>query len=178
MTKPDIQLEIAKLAKDRTERVEVTADDVLRESKNLALTTMSAFIDDEGFVVGNLKDLPESALACIQSVEQTTTIDPNGNTVIKQRLKLYDRLKALQVAGQHVDIRAFVSQHQHEVSSAGMNLSERLDEIKQKQAERTKEAIERGESVCPGCEKTYSRRDRKTLNSSTAVQQDHVSRPT
>jgi hypothetical protein len=64
-----------------------------------------------GFVVRNLRDLPESALACIQSVEQTTTIDAAGNTVIKQRLKLFDRLKALQIAGEHIDIRAFVQQH-------------------------------------------------------------------
>ena len=58
---------VAELTLAQTERLEFTADDILRESKNLALTTMSAFIDDEGFVVGNMKDLPESALACIQS---------------------------------------------------------------------------------------------------------------
>lgn len=161
---------VAELTLAQTERLEFTADDILRESKNLALTHMGAFIDEDGFVVANLKDLPESALACIQSVEQTTTIDPSGNTVIKQRLKLYDRLKALQVAGQHVDIRAFAQQHEHQVSSAGMQLSERLDEIKRKQVERTKEAIERGELVCPGCKGTYMRRNSDTLNRTAAPQ--------
>ena len=154
---------VAELTLAQTERLEFTADDILRESKNLALTHMGDFIDADGYVVGNLKDLPESVLACIQSVEQTTTIEPSGNTVIKQRLKLYDRLKALQVAGQHIDIRAFVNQHDHQVSSVGMNLSERLDEIRRKQAERTKEAVERGESVCPGCKATYARQNTRDV---------------
>ena len=149
MTKTDIQYEVARLSKARSERLEFTADDILRESKNLALTTMGAFIDEDGFVVGNLKDLPDSALACIQSVEQTTTIDASGNTVIKQRLKLYDRLKALQVAGQHVDIRAFVQQHQVEVSPAAQSLGDRLDAIHQKRNEEIRQFTARG--LCHKC---------------------------
>ena len=146
LTKPNVSQRITELVEAQTKRIEFTADDVLRETKNLALTHMGAFIDDEGYVKGNLAELPESALACIQKLEQTTTIDRDGNTVITQKLALYDRLRALQVAGQHINVKAFAQAQGSGSSKPSEDFGQAMERIRRRSGE------VRARGLCHACE--------------------------
>ena len=118
------------LTSRQLERVDFSADDLLRELVTLSTITMDAFIDDDGFLVGNLKDIPKEARAVIHEVSQESTTDPDGNTVLKIRLKLHDRVKSLALLGKHVSVRAFSER----VEVAVHPLSERMAEIARQMA--------------------------------------------
>jgi len=148
LTKVNVQTAVTKLTKARSQRLEFDADTVLQESANLATTSMAAFVDDDGYVVGNLRSLPESALACIRELTQETVVDRDGNTVIRQKIKLYDRLRALELAGRHVGVRAFQEARGSDV--AGLeSLSARMEEVRARVDAEEREARERG--VCVKC---------------------------
>jgi phage terminase small subunit len=170
MTKGDVQVEIARLAQGRTERVKFTADRVLSEAANLATQSMVAFVDTDGYLVTNMKDLPTDVVACVQEVTQDTFTNKEGFTITRVKLKLYDRLRALALVGKHVGVRAFAETVAPMQDQQSKGLGERLDEICRKQEMRTAAALERGESVCPGCEGTYMGRTRRELDASTARQ--------
>lgn len=97
--------------------VHFNAEAVLRELAVLATTEVaSELIDDEGWLNGNLKDLSPEVRACISSLECN---DQGG-----VKIKFYDRIKALQLAGKHKAVRAYTEEV--EVADA---LSARLDRV-------------------------------------------------
>ena len=100
LRKPDIQAAIGKARKVQTKRTLITADRVLQE---LALP---AFLDPAGFfdANGNLLEIHEMqeetrhVIAAID-VDQKTTED--GNTCTTKKIKISDKLKALELLGRH-----------------------------------------------------------------------------
>ncbi len=138
---------VKELRKTQLERVDFNADAVLKELANLATQSMNAFVDEDGYVVGSLKGLSKEAIACVQEMTQTTSFDKDGNTVVKQKLKLYDKIKALAVVGNHTGVRAFANAT---VSESRGDFAARMTKLMLEMRAERKEARARG--VCHECE--------------------------
>lgn len=130
LTNGKVSRRLEALRARQLERVDCSADDVLRGLFDLATITMDAFIDDEGYLVGNLKDIPKAARGVIKKVSQKATTNAAGHLVVEVTLEIHDRLKAYQLLGRHVSVRAFVDQ----VEVQGGSLSGRMEELAAQQA--------------------------------------------
>ncbi len=123
----DIAAELEENERKRGEkiikRVDFDAERVLKELANLSTTTLSSFIDDDGFVVADLKNVPQEAIDCVSEILQDET-ELNGVISRRIRVKLHDRVKSLALAGKHRAVQAFV-----ERVEVGHALSARLDAI-------------------------------------------------
>lgn len=92
--KPEIATAIAEAMKQRSDRVEMRADDVLRELKHMATLDPVALLDEAGTRLP-LKDMPESVRRCISSIEETE---------YGTRYRFWDKLKALELIGKHLEL--------------------------------------------------------------------------
>jgi len=111
---------IAERRKRASNRAVMDAAKVLQELTPLAASDVRHLVDENGYLRGNLNDLPEHVTKAISSVEQETAQDGT----VKMKVKLWDKNKALVSAGRHVGVRAFVDRI--EVSGG---LSDRLSRL-------------------------------------------------
>ncbi len=155
LTNPYVHAEVARLARDRSERVQFTADDVLRESAQLAMTTMADLVDEDGFIPGDLQDVSNDVLKCVQEVTQEVVTTPDGRQGVRTKIKLYDRLKALALAGKHVNVRAFAETVEVK-GSIDASYSQRMDELMSKLEMEEREWTDQG--LCPKCRLSLNRK--------------------
>lgn len=97
LTKPDIQAAIHKAIEDRQVRTEITQDRVLEELAAIGFSKATDYAQIRGPLVGltPTEELTEKQKRAIASIEQ-------GNFGIK--LKLYDKVRALELLGKHVGL--------------------------------------------------------------------------
>lgn len=101
LTKPDIQEAIRKAAQARADRVELTADMVVRELMKVGFANMADFAhwNENGVSLEESTDL---------SADQTAAVAEVGETVTQfggsKRLKLHSKEKALELLGRHLGI--------------------------------------------------------------------------
>jgi phage terminase small subunit len=115
LKKVHIQSYISFLIKKRQEEVNFDANEVLRRLAILARGNLSKFVkpspDRDGFNILIDKDaLTEDDMYCLSEItteEYVEGKDEDAKTIKKTKLKLCDRLKALELAGKHTDVRAF-----------------------------------------------------------------------
>ena len=77
---------------ERAERIQVSADDVLRELGRIGMSSPAGLVDDEGRLK-NVVDLSPDAAASIASFEIAT--DPDSGTAKLSKVKLADKVSAL-----------------------------------------------------------------------------------
>ena len=97
LSKLDIQKEIETRQKEREQRTEITQDRVLRELANIGFAKATDYAEIEGSMV-TIKPTAEMSpeqVSAIAGIEQ-------GNFGIK--LKLYDKLRALELLGKHLGL--------------------------------------------------------------------------
>lgn len=97
LSKLDIQKEIETRQKEREQRTEITQDRVLRELANIGFAKATDYAEIEGPMV-TIKPTAEMSpeqVSAIAGIEQ-------GNFGIK--LKLYDKLRALELLGKHLGL--------------------------------------------------------------------------
>ncbi len=116
LRKPEVRRCIDEALARRNARVEVKADDVLRELLRLARVDVGEAFDAKG----NLKPLhamSEDVRRAIAGVDVETS--SRRDTVVK--VKFWDKVRGLELLGKH--LKLFVDVHQHE---AGKSLEELL----------------------------------------------------
>lgn len=100
--------------KNRAERVEVKADDVLRELLRLALVDVTDAFDEQGNL-RPLKDMPKDLRRAVSSLEWETVL---GDTIMTDdgievqsapiarvgKLKFWDKTKALEMLAKHLGL--------------------------------------------------------------------------
>lgn len=109
LEKPKIEAEINKLIVMRCERVELTADDVLREYELIGFSDIRNYfrVDEEGeLFIKSFNDMPPEYSRVIESIQQDKfeTYDKDGNvntTRTRIKIKLWDKHKALEMAARH-----------------------------------------------------------------------------
>lgn len=105
LRKPEIQQAIEKAMNDRSARVRMTADDVLRELAILARSDVTHYTVGDNGQIETVEDAPEGALRAVSSVKVKKHFDKEGNhTSTDTELKLWDKPAALRMAGQHLGL--------------------------------------------------------------------------
>lgn len=114
LTKPNIQLVIRALMKKREERTEITQDRVLEELAKIAFSDLNNFVEYGPSGV-TLKD---------SSTVDGTMVAEVGQSKFGKKIKLHDKMKALELLGRHLAM--FVDRQQVEDITPGraMNIEE------------------------------------------------------
>lgn len=115
---------------NRAKRTEITQDDVLRELAKVGFATMRRFIyvDASGEPVINLTDTPDDNLDALSEVQTETRYerDPDGEgelrPVRKVKIKLHDKLSALDKLGRHLGMFKETTPEGDEARSLNINI--------------------------------------------------------
>lgn len=116
VTKPNVASAISSAMEKRSVRVEVTADDVLRELARIGFADVRDLFewDEESASFVPSRDLTADQAAAIQSVKAKTTHyvreDGERETKIELELRTHDKLAALREIGKHLGI---AQKHEH-----------------------------------------------------------------
>lgn len=117
---------INELKSQRNERLELNADDVLREIYKIATTDLKAFYDSNGSLLP-IHQWPEGAGKLVASVEVDEIFDGFGkereHIGYTKKLKLWDKLKALEMLAKH--LKLLTEKHEH---SGSMTLEQIIAE--------------------------------------------------
>lgn len=103
-----VQTEIARLKAERSERILVTADNVVIELARLAFSNIEDFlsIDKDGEVyLKNFDGIDREKLAAVESVKINTSVNKDDSrTYTTTQFKLCSKLNALEQLGKHLGI--------------------------------------------------------------------------
>jgi hypothetical protein len=90
-------------AKKAIEDNAISVERVLKEESCIAFMDIGALVDEEGFFIRNLKDLPEDVRRNISGLEISEKMDPNSGTMVPYyKLKFNDKGRSLQRLEQHL----------------------------------------------------------------------------
>lgn len=93
--------------KRRAERVEVRADDVLRELLRFAMSDIRKAFDDRGRLLP-VQDIPEDVARSISSIEVDQLFDGHGAERYQSgdtmKVKFWDKTKGLELLGKHLKL--------------------------------------------------------------------------
>ena len=105
LTKVNIQDYLTRLMKQRQERTQIKADEVIHELAKIAFSNISNFITEKN-QIKDLSLLTREILAAVESIHIVVRYDKgNSDGYTKRfRLKLHDKLKALECLGRHLNI--------------------------------------------------------------------------
>jgi phage terminase small subunit len=102
---------IDSLMEERSERVQITADIVVRELAGLALSNIINYdFDEEGFVTLR-PGAPDIALRAVKKIKRRVRYDENGDKIIETELELWDKNAAIRMLGKHLGM--FIERHEH-----------------------------------------------------------------
>jgi len=123
LKKPEIEAEIQRLADKRTERVEIRADDVLRETYLLATSDLAAAFNDDGSLKP-IKDIPPHIRRAISSVEVDELFEGRGedreHVGYTRKIRLWDKVKTLELLGKHLRLFSDTLKIEAQLDIAGL----------------------------------------------------------
>ena len=103
LTDVDLQKLITQSMQKRSERVEVTSERVLAEIAKVAFSDVRKIFDESGALI-RISDLDDEAAACIAGCEIVTVNRGEGEVEYVAKVKMADKLKALELAGKHLGL--------------------------------------------------------------------------
>lgn len=93
----------AQVANDAIERAAISEERVLSEEACLAFLDVADFVNEEGFFIRNIRDIPEQARRAIAGIEITERIDPNdGQPKPYFKIKIANKGSALERLEKHL----------------------------------------------------------------------------
>ncbi|MDR3779345.1 MAG: terminase small subunit [Candidatus Copromonas sp.] len=95
-----VRAEIEKKMAERSKRIGINQDRILMELAKIALVNAGDVIDFENAKI--LEDAREDDLAAVASVKIKTIPGKGGKNGVEREVKLYDKLRALELAGKHL----------------------------------------------------------------------------
>ena len=111
--KPDISERIGELQQKRIKRVEIDADDLLKQLHEMRISDFGDIIDDAGLFLP-VKQWPLIWRQMVEGFEviQSTNHD-TGETTVKHKLKFVSRTTIQKMFGEHTRIAAFQKKEVH-----------------------------------------------------------------
>lgn len=101
--KPHVFEAIGVAQQERAKRTEITADNVLAEIAKVAFADVRRIFDKDGGLV-RISDLDDAAAACVAGCDLVTVSKGEGEVEHVAKIKLADKLKALELAGRHLGL--------------------------------------------------------------------------
>lgn len=127
LTKPQVQDEIRRLTKDRTERLSIEADDILRRLYNIADVDIADIFDDTG-ALKPIHEIPIHTRKCISSIDIDELKDRDGNPYgFSKKIKFDSRIGALRDLGRY--LKLFVDRVEH---SGTVGLADKLKKARER----------------------------------------------
>jgi phage terminase small subunit len=107
LANPRVYQEVQRRITKLSERDEISAERVLRETRALAYSDVSHYeVDDLGKIV-LAPGAPPNAMAAIQSIKRRVTTDKDGNITREVEIKLWDKPGMVKLAGRYAAIKGF-----------------------------------------------------------------------
>lgn len=106
LSKHNINAYISYLKRERAKRVSVDADWVLNQLVSIAGANISNFINEDGTIV-NIKELDHDTSLAINSLDIQESVSADGeNAGISRvvKIRMSDKLKALELIGKHLGV--------------------------------------------------------------------------
>jgi len=97
---------VAKRA-ELSKKTEITQERVLLELKRIAFSNMknlAEWSDDIGVQFKDLSEIPDDVSATISEIASDATHLKGGMILVKRRVKLHDKMKALDMLAKHLDL--------------------------------------------------------------------------
>lgn len=107
LKKPEIQDKIAVLQAIRAERTQVSQDQIVRELMKVAFGDVGNYFDENGNIIP-VHEIETNARGAISAIkvldEKTEQSEEVFKLTVTKELKMWDKLKALEMLGRHVGI--------------------------------------------------------------------------
>lgn len=117
---PRIAERITELKRKASERLEISADNVIQEIASVAFSNIKDFLTSEN-TIRSINDLPRNLTRAVSSVEVTETFISNGKDLpptkeITTKLKLHPKVPAMEQLARHLGLfKKDNEQHPNEV---------------------------------------------------------------
>lgn len=118
LTDPNVKAEIERRQANRSKRVQIEADDVVRQLARMGISDPRRLFHADGTTKGP-HELDDDIAMAIQSVESTTYTDEDGNSRTTYKYRLADRVKPLELIGRHLGkaLGQWSDRTEHDVAS-------------------------------------------------------------
>lgn len=130
LRKPEIQDYIQQLMKERSKRLEISADMVLNELAKIGFSDIKDYLyfSENAEVVFNEKSILD--LSAVQEITTTTYSDTTNKSQnkIQLKFKLYDKLRALELLAKHLGLFDKTEQNDNEKVVVKIMYSEKTKE--------------------------------------------------
>ena len=105
LQKPEIQNRINELQAERSKRVNITADEILRDLMGLKNSNVTRLFDENGSMLP-MSEWPEELARCVASVEVEELFEGKGEdrkqVGFTRKVKFWDKTKALEMIARHL----------------------------------------------------------------------------
>ena len=98
LQKTSVSNAIAKHMAERSKRIGVNQDRIVRELAKIAFVNLTDIVDEEGRIRSNATD---EDLSCLESIKYKESSSDTGDSV-EREVKIASKLKALELLGKHV----------------------------------------------------------------------------
>lgn len=102
-----VEAAIAQKRAELSKKTELTQERVLLELKRIAFSNMkdlAKWSDDIGVQFNDLGEMPDDVSAAISEISSDATHLKGGMILVKRRVKLHDKMKALDMIAKHLDL--------------------------------------------------------------------------
>ena len=101
LTREDVQEELQAAMAERSRRVEIDQDRVLKEEATIAFSDLRQLFLEDGTMVAP-SELPEEVARAVAGFEIIETFDKDGNKTVKYKYRLWDKGRSLERIGKHL----------------------------------------------------------------------------
>ena len=101
LRKPNIDAAIQEAKQKRAERTEISQDNILAEIAKIAFSDVRRIFKPDGSLIP-ISDLSDEAAACVAGCDLVTVSRGEGDVEYVAKVKLTDKLKALELAARHL----------------------------------------------------------------------------
>ncbi|MFZ9343493.1 MAG: terminase small subunit [Candidatus Nanopelagicaceae bacterium] len=101
LSKPHIARAIGASQQAKIEKLELSAEEVLKQLYYCVTRSAKDFCDEEGKIITDVSKLNARACATIDGIEQDVYFDNEGNQHVKTKLKLVPKASAMDMAMKH-----------------------------------------------------------------------------
>ncbi len=125
----EIKTAIDEALSKRAQRVEVKADDILRELMRIALADISQAYGDDGQLL-KIKEMPEEIRRAIAGIETEELFEGFGEDRTRVgdtvKVKFWNKPQALELLGKHLKLFTDKVEHSGEVNIVNLNITRQV----------------------------------------------------